>query len=176
MEAKLLKAASPSVILPQGSKISKPSSYFTSKTNHCSSCRFPSLKNRVIQSIHVSPTPLRFKHTQSPLLPICMIWFFLFSNPSWVCGIYYAFEFIFFSLLDWASDWFLMVWSGAYTGVRSCYAICFQLFDSVSYFLNIALICVYIHMFPFFNCSNWEADSPYICLVQYIWGNIFLHC
>ncbi|XP_034706780.1 chorismate mutase 1, chloroplastic [Vitis riparia] len=61
MEAKLLKAASPSVILPQGSKISKPSSYFTSKTNHCSSCRFPSLKNRVIQSIHVSPTPLRFE-------------------------------------------------------------------------------------------------------------------
>lgn len=61
MEAKLLKAASPSVILPQGSKISKPSSYFTSKTNHCSRCRFPSLKNRVIQSIHVSPTPLRFE-------------------------------------------------------------------------------------------------------------------
>lgn len=56
-----MKAASPSVILPQGSKISKPSSYFTSKTNHCSSCRFPSLKNRVIQSIHVSPTPLRFE-------------------------------------------------------------------------------------------------------------------
>lgn len=56
-----MKAASPSVTLPQGSKISKPSSYFTSKTNHCSSCRFPSLKNRVIQSIHVSPTPLRFE-------------------------------------------------------------------------------------------------------------------
>lgn len=56
-----MKAASPSVILPQGSKISKPSSYFTSKTNHCSRCRFPSLKNRVIQSIHVSPTPLRFE-------------------------------------------------------------------------------------------------------------------
>ncbi|RVW30461.1 hypothetical protein CK203_090852 [Vitis vinifera] len=98
MEAKLLKAASPSVILPQGSKISKPSSYFTSKTNHCSSCRFPSLKNRVIQSIHVSPTPLRFKHTQSPLLPI---YTFLFSAFGSLMS---EIEFGLFSSI-WSSGW-----------------------------------------------------------------------